>query len=207
MPHAEGEVPMNGSTTANPKPNGEVPPYKSLNHLKSYPIVSDSISVFEKHPLGQRSINLSQSCYNTFLAPLTPYLSRAAPYVNRADEFADSNLGKIEKAFPILKEPTDEIKSKVTGTIAYPRKLVGEVYLRGTDFAKEQKEYVFRVYEDECSKLGGDQGRNGYIPKAKAGVTTGLVVSSEIMGSLANYLGSKKEQAKEKMDEKTNPGK
>jgi hypothetical protein len=105
--------------------------------------------------------------------------------------------------FPILKEPTDELKKKVSESTGYPRKLVGEVYVRGTDFAKEQKEYVFRVYDDECSKLGSE----GYIPKAKAGVTTGLVVSSEIMSALANYLGSKKEEAKDEIKEKTNPEK
>lgn len=185
MPHAE-------------QPNNDTS--KSLSHLKSYPIVSDSISVFESHPLGQRSISLSQSCYSTFLAPMAPYLSRAAPYVSRADEFADSNLGKIDNYFPILKEPTDEIKNVVVGAVSYPKKLVGEVYLRGADFAKEGKEYVFKVYEDECSKSGGT---DGVIPKAKATVTTGLVVSSEIMGSLAAYLGNKREEAKAAAQEKT----
>lgn len=201
MPHAEqpnNTSKVNGTTPAQSDPGS--PSYKSLSHLKSYPIVSDSISVFESHPLGQRSISLSQSCYSTFLAPLTPYLSRAAPYVSRADEFADSNLGKIDSYFPILKEPTDEIRSAVVGAVGYPKKLVGEVYLRGADFAKEGKEYVFKVYEDECSKGGGT---DGVIPKAKATVTTGLVVSSEIMGSLAAYLGNKREEAKAVAQEKT----
>jgi len=203
MPHAEqpnDTSKVNGTTSTQSDPGS--PSYKSLSHLKSYPIVSDSIRVFESHPLGQRSISLSQSCYSTFLAPITPYLSRAAPYVSRADEFADSNLGKIDNYFPILKEPTDEIKNVVVEAVGYPKKLVGEVYLRGADYAKEGKEYVFKVYEDECSKSGGT---DGVIPKAKATVTTGLVVSSEIMGSLAAYLGNKREEAKAAAQEKTEP--
>ncbi|KAL7273555.1 hypothetical protein RUND412_003587 [Rhizina undulata] len=190
MPHAENTLSESGPSS---------PTYKSLDHLKSFPIVSDSIKTFESHPLGQRSISLSHTAYSTFIAPLSPYLSKAAPYVTRADELADGGLVKIETRFPIVKEPTETIKNKVNETIGYPRKLVGEVYVRGTDFAKEKKEYVFKVYEDEVSKEGN---KNGYIPMAKAGVTAGYVVSADLMNALASYLGSKKEDAKEKVKEK-----
>lgn len=201
MPHAEKDTMTTTTQTARPTTNGEVPTYKSLDHLASYPIISDSISTFKAYPLGQRSIDITHSAYCTFIAPLSPYLSKAAPYVTRADELAESSLDKIEERFPIVKEPTENIKNTVVDTIGYPRKLVGEVYIRGTDFAKDTKEYVFNVYDDELARQETVEKRGGYIPKAKAGVTTGLVVSSELMSIIASYLGSKKEQAKEKAGE------
>lgn len=190
------------TTTETMKPtiNGETPAYKSLDHLASYPIISDSISTFKTYPLGQRSIDITHSAYCTFIAPLSPYLSKAAPYVTRADELAESGLGKIEERFPIVKEPTENIKNTVVDTIGYPRKLVGEVYVRGSDLAKDTKEYVFSIYGDELARQ--DNTKGGYIPRAKAGVTTGLVVSSELMGAIAAYLGNKKDQAKVEVDHK-----
>lgn len=184
--------------TMKPTMNGETPAYKSFGHLVSYPIISDSISTFKTYPLGQRSIDITHSAYCTFIAPLSPYLSKAAPYVTRADELAESGLGKIEQRFPIVKEPTENIKNTVVDTIGYPRKLVGEVYVRGSDLAKDTKEYVFSIYGDELARQ--DNTKGGYIPRAKASVTTGLVVSSELMGAIAAYLGNKKDQAKVEVD-------
>ena len=57
----------------------------------------------------------------------------------------------------------------------------------------EGQEYVFKVYEDEFSKLNEEEKKGSYVPIAKAGVTTGFVVSSELMGAIANYLGTKKD--------------
>lgn len=202
MPHAEQST-MNTTTTETMKPtmNGEAPTYKTLDHLVSYPIISDTISTFKTYPLGQRSIDITHSAYCTFIAPLSPYLSKAAPYVTRVDELAETGLGRIEERFPIVKEPTENIKNTVIGTIGYPRKLVGEVYVRGTDIAKDTKEYVFSIYGDELARQDNAQNKGGYIPKAKASVTTGLVVSSELMGAIASYLGNKKDQAKVEIDE------
>lgn len=187
--------------TMKPAMNGETPAFKSLDHFVSYPIISDSISTFKTYPLGQRSIDITHSAYCTFIAPLSPYLSKAAPYVTRADELAETGLGKIEERFPIVKEPTENIKNTVVGTIGYPRRLVGEVYVRGSDLAKDTKEYVFSIYGDELARQDSSEKKGGYIPRAKAGVTTGLVVSSELMNAIAAYLGNKKDQAKVEIDE------
>ncbi|KAL0636433.1 hypothetical protein Q9L58_004582 [Maublancomyces gigas] len=192
---------MSTTETMKPTVNGETPSYKSLDHLASYPIISDSISTFKTYPLGQRSIDITHSAYCTFIAPLSPYLSKAAPYVTRADELAETGLGKIEERFPIVKEPTESIKSTVVDTIGYPRRLVGEVYVRGSDLAKDTKEYVFSIYGDELARQDSLENKGGYIPRAKAGVTTGLVVSTELMTAIAAYLGNRKDQVKVEVDE------
>lgn len=191
-PHAE-------PTTAASPPSS--PTLKSIEHLKSYPIVADGITIFSSHPIGQKTIALSTSAFSRFIAPLSPYLSKAYPYVNKADDFADTSLGKIETQFPIVKESTETLKTVVVDAVGYPRKVVAEVIVRGSNFAKEKQEYVIKVYEDEKQKVGAEAttpsptSPTSYIPMAKAGVTTGFVVSSELMGAIATYLKSKKETA------------
>lgn len=182
--------------------NGETITYKSLDHLASYPIISDSITTFKGYPLGQRSINITHSAYSTFIAPFSPYLSKAAPLVNRADDLAESGLGKFEERFPIVKEPTENIKNSVVG---YPKKLIGEVYVRGTELAKDTKDYVFEVYTEELNKQGSE--KKGYVPMAKAGVSAGFVVSSDLMSYLASYLGKKSQKANGKVEEIKNDAK
>ena len=191
-PHAEGPT-TNGTSPAD---SPSSPTSKTINHLKSYPIVADSINTFSSTPLGQRTISLSTSAYSTFIAPLSPYLSAAYPYVSRADDLADSSLSTVDSRFPIVKESTENLKSMVVDTVGYPRRVVAEVIVRGQHFADEKKEYVFKVYADEQEKIEGE----GVVGKAKAGVTTGFVVSSELMSAIANYLGTKKETAKDKKD-------
>jgi len=203
-PHAETPVASNGSTNAEPKAPSS-PTLKSIEHLKSYPLVADGISTFSSYPIGQKTIALSSSAYSRLIAPLSPYLSKAYPYVNRADALADSSLEKLDSRFPIVKESTENLRSVVVDAVGYPRKVVAEVIVRGSDFAKEKQEYVFKVYDDEFSKIGEDEKKSaGYIPMAKAGVTTGFVVSSELMGAIATYLGSKKEAVKEDVSTATN---
>jgi hypothetical protein len=187
-PHAENGAPSSPTT-------------KTFEHLKSYPLVSDGVNVFSSTFIGQKTISLSTSAFSRFIAPLSPYLSKAYPYVNKADDFADASLGQIDTRFPIVKTSTENLtenlKAVVVDTVGYPRKVVAEVIVRGQDFAKEGTEYVFKVYEDEFSKLGEEEKKGSYVPIAKAGVTTGFVVSSELMGAIANYLSTKKETIKE----------
>lgn len=179
------------------------PTTKTFDHLKSYPLVADGVNVFTSTSIGQKTISLSTSAFSRFIAPLSPYLSKAYPYVNKADDFADASLGQIETRFPIVKESTENLKAVVVDTVGYPRKIVAEVIVRGQDFAKEGQEYVFKVYEDEFSKLGEEEKKGSYVPIAKAGVTTGFVVSSELMGAIANYLSTKKEIIKEDVQKQT----
>lgn len=129
---------------------------KVINHLKTFPVVSDSLSAVQQHPLGQRSISITSTAYDRFLKPFTPYFLKvneyAYPYVTRADDIADQGLGKVEAKFPILKEPTENVKSKVTEQFVSPKKIAGDLYGTGLSIANERKDYVFKVYQDELAK-------------------------------------------------------
>jgi len=175
----------------------KMPFTKVVNHLKSYPVVSDSLSAVQKHPIGQRSISITSTAYDRFFKPFTPYFIKvneyASPYVTKADDIADQGLGKVEAKFPILKEPTENVKSKVTEQLQSPKKIAGDLYGTSLTIANEKKEYVFKVYQDELAK----EGSKGYLPAAKAGLTTTFVVAADSLQWLVDTL-SKRDPVSEK---------
>jgi len=186
--------------------NGEIPSPSSsafINHLGSYPIVSDSVSYFKEHPLGKKSIAVSNTAYDKIIKPFTPYIVKvnhyASPYVSKCDSMADSGLGRLEARLPIVKEPTDQLKDRITSTVGYPKKAASGVL----SFGNEKKDYVLKVYSDEYSKMGGDPKGLSVVPAAKAGVTTTIIVSANLMEWVGGILAGKKEQAKEVVEEKT----
>lgn len=164
-----------------------------MKHFKSYPVVSDSINAFQSNPYGAKSIELSATGYNAFAKPILPYLAKpyeyVSPYVAKADSIGDAGLSKVDERFPAVKKSS------------------GELYDNGKSFAFmplrmsfEAKDYVFKTYGSECKKVGGD----GIVTYGKAAITTGLIVSFDALGWLSEFLGTKKEQAKEVTSEKLN---
>lgn len=189
--------------------NGVPAPASSatINHLTSYPVVSDGIEYFKTHPIGQNAIAYSTAGYDRIVKPFSPYIAKAngfvSPYAHKADSLADSGLTKLDGYFPIVKEPTDTLKGKVTETVGYPRKKAGEVVAYGQGFASEQKDYVVKVYSSEHSKFG----EKGVVPAAKAGVTTSIILTAQVVSWLCEYLVVKTDQAKEDASEKVEEAK
>lgn len=130
MPHATNEMPTM---------NGEKSSSQFLDHITSYPVVSDSIETFKSNPYGKKSLELADGAYARFGKPVEPYLetpkSYVAPYAKKADELADSGLGKVESHFPIMKDDTNTIVEKGKSLIFYPFKLAGD-----------SRDYVFSTY-------------------------------------------------------------
>lgn len=165
-------------------------------HVTSYPAVSDSLGAIENNSYGKKGIELATEGYNKVVAPVVPYAQRpygyVAPYVQKADELADGGLTKVDNTFPIVKQDTEKIKSSILDLAFLPLRL-----------ANQSKDYVFSTYSNEYKKCGG----NGYIAGGKALITTGLVVTSDSMSWLAEYLGQKKEEGKGFAKEKTDQAK
>ncbi|KAH0542795.1 hypothetical protein FGG08_002843 [Glutinoglossum americanum] len=190
MPHSEKHG------MGEPTMNGEGPLHSLfLSHLTSYPMINDSIETFKSIPIGQKSISLADQGYCALVKPVQPYLSKpynfVHPYVSKADSLADSTLKQVDSRFPIVKEPTDKIKDTVSDYAYFPLRIAGD-----------GRDYLFKVYGNEYRRAGGDKG--GLVAKGKAGVTTSLVVTSEILAWLSSYLGQKKEQTKDVVNEKVN---
>ena len=162
-----------------------------VQHLKGYPVIEDSITAFKQNPIGQKSLSLADQGYNVFAKPVIPYFQKpyqyVHPYVAKADSIGDSTLSKVDEKFPVVKKPTGELYDNAKGLAFFPLR-------KGL----EGKDYVLKTYNSEFKKVGGE----GLVTMGKAAVTTTLIVSSEALSWLSNYLGAKKEQAKEVTNEK-----
>ena len=163
-----------------------------LQHLESYPVVSDSINAVKQNPYGQKSLNIADAGYKNFVAPVVPYAQGpygyVAPYVNKADQIADGVLNKADEKFPVMKEDTQKLKGSILDMAFTPLRLAGQ-----------GKDYALNTYANEYKKCGGD----GYIAGGKAIITSGLVITSDYFAWLAKFVGQKKEEAKEVAKDKT----
>lgn len=154
-----------------------------LQHLISYPVVSDAISTFKSNPYGKKSLDLSNTGYEKLVAPFVPYAKRpygyVAPYVAKADSLGSDALSRVDHTFPIVKEDTEKIKGTVLDYAYLPFRLAGD-----------SKNYILDTYSSEYKKCGGD----GYVAGSKAIITTSLVVTSGTLAWLSTFLGQKKEE-------------
>jgi len=170
-----------------PTVNGDLPHSATLDHVTKYPVVSDSISAFQSNPYGQKSIDLTNFAYATFVKPTFPYLEKPAsyakPYVAKVDELGDTILTKFDERVPIVKSETSEIKKTAVDYAHWPVKI-----------ATDQKDYVFKTYSDEYKKCGGD----GVVAGSKALVSGSFVVASDWLAYIASLLQKGKEEAKSK---------
>ncbi|KAL2866721.1 MAGE family-domain-containing protein [Aspergillus lucknowensis] len=165
--------------------NGDRAQSQFLEHLTSYPVVSDSITMFKTNKYGAKSLEFADQGYG-FAKPYLPYLSKpygyVAPYIARADTLGDKGLQRVETVFPFIKEDTGSLKNTIYERAYYPLRFAGEV-----------KGHVFSTYGDEYKKCGGD----GYVAGGKALITTGLVISQESLAFLSSLLQQKKAQPPE----------
>ena len=164
-----------------------------LQHVSSYPVVSDSISAFKSNSYGAKSIDITNAGYSRFVKPTLPYLQTPAayakPYVAKADAIGDSLLTKVDEKVPILKSETSELQSKASDLAGWPMVK-----------ASETKDWVFSTYSNEYKKCGGD----GYVAGGKAMITSSLVLSSDVLNWIGSFLQAKKGEAEKVVKEKTN---
>ncbi|KAI9367164.1 hypothetical protein BJX61DRAFT_529818 [Aspergillus egyptiacus] len=185
MPHFEDD------TMGENAVNGERVQLQFLEHLTSYPVVSDSITAFKTNKYGAKSLEFADQGYG-IAKPYLPYLSKpygfVAPYIARADSLGDKGLQRVEANFPIIKEDTSMLRDTIKDTAYLPLRLAGDV-----------KSHIFNTYGDEYKKCGGD----GYVASGKALITTGLVLSQESLAFISSLLQQKKVQVKEMVNEQT----
>jgi len=191
MPHSE----ITSPTMSPPQVNGDStsPSSAFLSHLFSYPLISDTVSTIKDNPYGKRSLDLTSEGYEKFASPLLSYFAKpyqyVSPYVKKADSIGDNTLSTIDSKFPIVKKPTGELYSDGKSIVFFPLK-------KGS----EGKDYVFSTYNTEVKKVGGE----GIVTYGKAAVSTGLIVSTEALSWLGDFLKGKKAEAKEVSNEKFN---
>ncbi len=156
-------------------------------------MVNDGVSTFKSNPYGQKSLQLVDSVYQTFAAPVLPWFSRpyqyVSPYVKKADDLGDKTLSKVDEKFPVVKKPTNEIINDGK-TLVYLPVRIGQT----------GKEHVMNTYDSERRKAGGDD----IISYTKAALTTVLVITTDTLTTVSNFLSNKKGEVRQAIDEKAN---
>jgi len=165
--------------------NGEKPSSQFISHLNSYPAVNDSVETFKSNPYGKKSIEIADNVYTRFGKPVEPYLetpySYAKPYLQKADQLADSGLSHVETHFPIVKEDTNTIVDTAKSYAFWPYN------------------YLSSTWQDEYSKTAKHNGRGpGVSTSVLAIVSTELRIASDFFKTVADFLGPKYEESKKK---------
>jgi hypothetical protein len=160
--------------------------------LYSYPVISDSITIFKKNPYGAKSLDLTTQGYEKLGKPIVSYLQGpyeyVSPYVKKADSLGDSTLSTIDDKFPVVKKPTGELYEGAQSIIFFPLKK-----------GNEGKDHVLSTYQGEVKKVGGD----GVMTYGQAALGTSIIMVRQTLGWFAGFLSQKKTQAKEVAAEKS----
>lgn len=205
MPHAEDTNNTMGDSLVNgDKPSSQFLSVSASNHLTkltqetdhphqhltSYPVVSDSIETFKSNPYGAKSLDIADATYARFGKPVMPYLqtpiSYAAPYVQKADELADKGLGQVDNHFPIVKEDTQTLKDTAVHYAFFPLHVAGQ-----------GKDYLLGTWQDEYKKTAHRSG-SGITTSVLALISTEMKIASDTLQFIADFLGPKKDAAKQK---------
>ncbi|KAK2867776.1 hypothetical protein FQN49_003480 [Arthroderma sp. PD_2] len=164
-----------------PTVNGTRPSSQFISHLISYPIVSDSITTIKKSPYGQKSLEYADKSYS-HLEPIFPYFAKpyglVAPYVEKADHLGNEGLNQVDNTYPKIVKATEDVRGTVRG------------YIR---VAEDGTKYVRSTYDSERKLAQGGP----VLSHGKAAVSTGLMVTSQYLLWLSNFLVPHKEKAQE----------
>lgn len=180
-----------------PQVNGDIPNSTSssafLEHFLSYPVVRDSIDTFKSNQYGQRSIELGDSAFQTFGAPVVSLLAKPyqyfSPYVQKADSFGAKTLDRVDQQFPAIKKPTSDLYNDSKSLLFLP-----------IHKGLEGKDHFLQIYANERKKTE-DQT---IWAQGKAAVTAAFVVTNDTISWVSSLLRQKKEETNHVVNEKIN---
>lgn len=153
--------------------------YLTIQHLFEYPLLSQSFDFYQKQSLGARSLDLANNIYQRTSPYFATPASYIAPYASKLDGLGDSSLATVDKYVPAVKQ-TD------FGTLH--------------SYATAPFSYVFNTYHDEYTKTSRRDGE-GIVSTGKAFISTELRIASESLQYVADFLGPKKDQASDKLQQ------
>lgn len=190
MPHATSTTMSTGTVT-----NGEKPNSQFINHLTSYPLIADTLSIYQQNSLGAKSIELFHKAYDTFATPVLPYLhtplSFVQPYLERADSLGDASLQKVDEHFPAVKETGfAQLKSTSYHLAAWPFRVAGD-----------GRDYVLRTYGDEYARTKGADGADGILVAGQAIVSTELRIALEAFQAAWELVQPRADEAQRRFGE------
>lgn len=146
------------------------------------------------NPYGAKSLDIADAAYTKLGKPVMPYLrtpySYAAPYVAKADSLADKGLEQVDSRFPIVREDTVTIKDTMVNYAFLPFRVAGE-----------GRTYLINTWEDQYNKTAARNNRgNGLSTSLLAIISTQLKIAADSVNLVADWLGPKSEEAKQRGD-------
>ncbi|KEY67431.1 hypothetical protein S7711_05959 [Stachybotrys chartarum IBT 7711] len=180
-----------------PQVNGDVSHSASssafLEHVLSYPVVRDGIDRFKSNQYGQRSIELGDSAFQTFGAPVVSLLAKPyqyfSPYVHQADSFGAKTLDRVDEQFPAIRKPTSDLYKDSKSLIFLP-----------INKGLQGKDRFLQIYAEERKKTE----EQTIWAQGKAAVTAAFVVTNDTISWVSSFLKQKKEESNHVVNEKIN---
>ena len=84
------------------------------------------------NPIGKMGISWGNAAYQKVGAPLFSLFDKpykyVEPYVERADEYGDQTLAKVEQKYPIVKKTSPELLGEAKQALYAPVKRVEDIY-------------------------------------------------------------------------------
>ncbi|KAK9471695.1 uncharacterized protein V1510DRAFT_183130 [Dipodascopsis tothii] len=82
-----------------------------LGHLKSYPVVSSTLSYTSSIGLVKKASTTAKPYVSKATTFVKPAITKASPVLSKVDQFGDNTLGKVDKFVPALKTSPEEISN------------------------------------------------------------------------------------------------
>lgn len=185
------------TNSSSPQVNGVMAPQSAfIQHILGYPVIHYGVDTFKSNPYGQKSLQIGDSAYKrieSITKPVMQYVMKPyqyfQPYVKKVDDIGDKTLSRVDKTFPVVMKPTDELYDDAKSIVLFPIRL-----------GQTSKDHVLSTYNAECKKVGGD----GIVTIGKAAVSTAVIITFETVNSVTDYLSTRKNQVKMSIDEKIN---
>lgn len=165
--------------------NGENASSQFIDKVAALPAVNEGIETYKANPYGKKSLEVADNIYARFGKPVEPYLEKpysyVKPYAQKADELAVSGLTRVENTFPIVTKDTSTIIDTTKSYVFWPYN------------------YVSGTYSDEYSKTAKHNDRgSGVVTGVLALISTELKIASDFFQTVADILGPKYQETKEK---------
>lgn len=123
-----------------------------FSRLVSIPIIQDSFmgaqNIVRQHAVGQRALDYAETKFQTIAVSAKPYLSNEENHAGRlfskANTLGNKSLDLLERQFPSISTPTNELVQPVAGRI---ENAVSHILTKKTQMVDPRIDYIARSFE------------------------------------------------------------
>lgn len=146
-----------------------------FSRLVSIPIIQDSFmgaqNIVRQHAVGQRALDYAETKFQTIAVSAKPYFSNeeyhAGRLLSKANTLGNKSLDLLERQFPAISSPTNELVQPVAGRI---ENAVSHILTKKTQMVDPRIDYIASSFEsliDQYLPEEEEQDQNGADRKIK----------------------------------------